>query len=176
MRRLNSTVVVVVGERAAEVVGSLGSLHNVRAVVRGDRDPAEVTEVVRRSGAMYVVHDADPLAEVARTWEAFFDGDEPTGGLEVAIERALSDLRADRAILPDYYVVLDPEDLPPTRRHWWMGVMAAAAPVRVVPAKASAPDVAEALSGLSAGRWWPQDLASWLRALPRTVPDQPLLT
>jgi hypothetical protein len=43
---------------------------------------------------------------------------------------AISGAAAARPVLPDYYVVLHPEGLPMTRRHWW------------------------------------------LRALPRTVPDQ----
>ncbi|GAA2094881.1 hypothetical protein [Actinomadura alba] len=72
MRRLSSTVVVVAGERADQVVSALGSLHNVRALTAGDRTAAEVTD---------------------------------------------------------------------------------------------------ALSA-TAGRWWPADLAGWLRALPKVVPDQ----
>ncbi|MEU9891875.1 hypothetical protein [Sphaerisporangium sp. NPDC051011] len=172
MRRLRSTVVVVAGERAAETVAGLDGLHNVRAVRRGERTPAEITDVVVRASATYVVHDADPLAEVGEAWTGFFDEAAPVGGLEVAIESTLAALRAERLILPDYYVVLDPDDMPETRRHWWLGVLAGAAPARVVPSPASASAVTHTLGSLSAGRWWPADLEGWLRDLPRTIPDR----
>ncbi|MEV0391366.1 hypothetical protein [Nonomuraea sp. NPDC050643] len=172
MRRLTSTVVVVAGDGAGDVVAGLDGLHNVRAIPRGDRAPAEVTELAGRSAATYVVHDADPLADVAAAWTAFFDGTGIVGGLEVAVEAALGDLRADRLTLPDYYLLLNPDGLSETWRHWWLGVLAGAAPVRVVPVPASAGAVAEELGRLAAGRWWPADLAAWLRDLPRVVPDR----
>jgi hypothetical protein len=121
-------VVAVAGERAADVIADLRRAQNVRAVVRGERSTAEVTDLIARATATYVVHDADPLAEVGDAWVDFFDGAAPTGRLEVATEEALTALRTDRALLPDYYVVLDPDDLPVTRRHWYLGVLADAAP------------------------------------------------
>jgi hypothetical protein len=172
MRRLSSTVVVVAGERADQVVSGLGSLHNVRALTAGDRTPAEVTAALPAVSATYVVHDADPLADVRDAWVGFFDETVPPGGLEVAIEATLGALDAERVLLPDYYIVLDPAEMPPTRRHWWLGVLAGAAPTRVVPVNASAVTVGEALARLGAGRWWPADLAGWLRGLPKVVPDQ----
>ncbi|MEV4166963.1 hypothetical protein [Nonomuraea dietziae] len=172
MRRVSSTVVVVTGERAAEVVTGLEGLHNVRTRTTGELLPEQVTEAVTRARATYVVHDADPLAEVGRAWAGFFDGTEPVGGLEVAIEETLAALREERRVLPDYYVVLEPEELPATERHWWLGVLAGAAPVRVVPSPSSAASVAGTLGRLAAGRWWPRDLDAWLRALPRTIPDR----
>ncbi|WP_433428561.1 hypothetical protein [Nonomuraea sp. CA-141351] len=172
MRRLSSTVVVVAGDGAADVVAGLDGLHNVRAIPRGERRPAEVMEIAGRSAATYVVHDADPLADVATAWTAYFDGTGVTGALEVAIEAALGELRADRLVLPDYYLVLDPDGMTETWRHWWLGVLGGAAPVRVVPVHASAGAVAEELGRLTAGRWWPADLRAWLRGLPRVVPDQ----
>jgi len=172
MRRLTSTVVVVAGDRAGDLIKGLDGLHNVRAIVREERTPAEVTDLAARSSATYVVHDADPLADVATAWTEFFDGTGVVGALEVAIESALAELRADRLALPDYYLVPDPDDLPATWRHWWLGVLAGAAPVRVVPVRASSSAVADELGRLSAGRWWPTDLESWLRGLPKVVPDQ----
>ncbi|MEV1174510.1 hypothetical protein [Nonomuraea sp. NPDC049784] len=172
MRRLSSTVVVVAGDGAADVVAGLDRLHNVRAIPRGERRPAEVMEIAGRSAATYVVHDADPLADVATAWTAYFDGTGVAGALEVAIEAALGELRADRLTLPDYYLVLDPDGMTETWRHWWLGVLGGAAPVRVVPVHASAGAVAEELGRLTAGRWWPADLQTWLRGLPRVVPDQ----
>lgn len=172
MRRLNSTMVVVAGEEAAKIVSGLDGLHNVRAISRGERSPAEVAALAGRSVATYVVHDADPLREVGDAWVGLFDGAEPVGGLEVAIESALAGLRTDRLTLPDYYVVLDPESMPVTRRHWWLGVLAGSAPSRVVPAQASVSAVTNVLGGLSSGRWWPDDVSAWLRGLPKVVPDR----
>jgi hypothetical protein len=172
MRRLTSTVVVVAGDDAGDVVAGLDGLHNVRAIPRGERDPAEVMAAVGRSAATYTVHDADPLAGVATAWTRFFDGTGVVGGLEVAIEAALGELRADRLVLPDYYLVLDPDGMTETWRHWWLGVLAGAAPVRVVPVQASAAAVTEVLGRLAAGRWWPADLEVWLRGLPKVVPDR----
>ncbi|MBA9004792.1 MULTISPECIES: hypothetical protein [Thermomonospora] len=172
MRRLSSTVVVIAGEGAKDVISGLDGLHNVRALARGERTPAEFTDHITRTTATYVVHDADPLADVGEAWADFFDGAGVTGTLETVIEQTLADLRAERLLLPDYYVVLDPENMPPTRRHWWLGVLAGAAPARVVPAHASIAQVAGTLAHLSAGRWWPADLEGWLRALPRVVPDR----
>ncbi|MQA96118.1 MAG: hypothetical protein GEV11_16265 [Streptosporangiales bacterium] len=176
MRRLSSTVVVVAGERAPEVIAGLDGLPNVRAIARGERAPADLTEVVARSSATYVVHDADPLRDLGDAWVGYFDQTAPVGGLEVAIEAALADLRAERVLLPDYYVLLDPDELPETQRHWWLGVLAGAAPARVVPAPSVPAAVADALRGLGAGRWWPTALDDWLRGLPRVVPDQAGLT
>lgn len=172
MRRLSSTVVVVAGEGAGEVISGLEGLHNVRAITRGERSPAEIAEVVSRAVATYVVHDADPLGAVGDAWVDLFDGAAPVGGLEVAIEAALAALRSDRLVLPDYYIVVNPDDMPVTRRHWWLGVLAGTAPTRVVPAPASVSAVTDVLGRLSSGRWWPTDMESWLRGLPRIVPDR----
>jgi hypothetical protein len=172
VRRVNSTLVVVAGDGADRVVAGLDGLHNVRAVVTGDRTPAEVTEVAARARATYVVYDADPLAQVRDAWVAYFDETAPVGGLEVAIEGTIRGLRMESALLPDYYIVLDPQDMPATRRHWWLGVLAGAAPSRVVPAPATADSVRAALASLAAGRWWPEPVDTWLRELPRVVPDQ----
>jgi hypothetical protein len=172
MRRLSSTVVVVAGEQAGEVVSGLDELRNVRAITRGGRALPEIADVVNRAVATYVVHDADPLGAVGDAWADLFDGAAPVGGLEVAIEAALAVLRSERLVLPDYYIVLDPDDMPVTRRHWWLGVLAGAAPTRVVPARASVSAVTDVLGSLASGRWWPPDLESWLRGLPRVVPDQ----
>ena len=172
MRRLNSTLVVIAGEGADRVVAGLDGLHNVRAVVAGDRPVAAVTEIVTRASATYVVYDSDPLAEVRDAWVGYFDEAAPVGGLEVAIETTIRTLRADAAVLPDYYIVLEPQDMPPTRRHWWLGVLAGAAPARIVPAPASADAVRASLANLVAGHWWPEPADTWLRELPRVVPDR----
>jgi hypothetical protein len=172
MRRLNSTSVVVAGDDAEKVIGGLGGLHNVRTVAAEGRPPAELTDIVAKASTTYVVHDADPLGTVQDAWVNFFDETVPYGGLEVVIESVIAELRTERVVLPDYYVVLDPEGMPATRRHWWLGFLAGAAPTRVVSAAATASAVRDALAHLTAGRWWPSDLESRLRRLPKVVPDQ----
>src|ERR1700754_134889 len=141
MVRPNSTVVVIVGEQAGRVVAGLDGLANVRTVPRpagdgagdgiGDGAGRAVRAAVAQSHAAYVVHDADPLADVGAAWAGFFDGTAPPGTLEVAVEAALSALRTEAAALPDYYVVLDPDTLTDTRKHWWFGVLAGASPNRL---------------------------------------------
>ena len=178
MRRLSSTVVVVVGDGATGVVAQLSGLRNVHAIVRGARSPAEVESLVAASSSTYVVHEVDPLADVGDAWVELFDGGGPVGRLEVAVEAAVAALRGDRATLPDYYAVLDPDALPVTRRHWWLGAVAGLAPSRVLPLPrpATAATLTRELGRLPAGRWWPDDLADRLRALPRTIPDRAGLT
>ncbi|MQA83329.1 MAG: hypothetical protein GEV03_01530 [Streptosporangiales bacterium] len=176
MRRPTSTVVIVAGEQAATVVTEVDHLSNVRARAVGgldlpDRAPA-ARDLVVRSPATYVVHDLDPLAEVADAWVDLFDGAAGHGRLEVATQTTVRTLRSGEAMLPDYYIVLGPETMPPTRRHWWLGVLAGAAPARVVPAPASAAAVRDALASLGTGRWWPDPPDEWLRGLDRAVPDQ----
>ncbi|MFD4190506.1 hypothetical protein [Amycolatopsis thermoflava] len=165
MARPNSTVVVLAGAGADKVMAGLDGLANVH--VARSADAAALV-----SHAAYVVHDRDPLAGVAQAWAGFFDRQAPSGALEIAIESAVADLRRGVTLLPDYYVVLDPESLPPTGKHWWLGVLAGAAPSRVVPAAPTASAVREALSRLPSGRWWPDDVETWLRDLVRVVPDQ----
>lgn len=180
MARPNSTVVVIVGGEAGRIVAGLDGLANVRAVPRspddGDADGVRagrrVREAVAQSHAAYVVHDLDPLAAVGAAWAGFFDGTAPVGTLEVAVEVALSSLRTEAAALPDYYVVLDPDTLSETRKHWWFGVLAGASPNRVVPAAPSAAAVRDLLAGLRSGRWWPDPPDEWLHRLGRVVPDR----
>jgi hypothetical protein len=178
MRRQSSTVVVVVGDGATEVVSQLTGLRNVHAIVRGGRTPEAVEAQVAASSSTYVVHEVDPLAAVGDAWVELFDGGGPVGRLEVAIEAAVAALGTDRAVLPDYYAVLEPDVLPVTRRHWWLGAVAGLAPSRVLPLPrpATAATLAHELGHLPAGRWWPDDLATRLRALPHTVPDRAGLT
>ncbi|UQS24887.1 hypothetical protein L1857_19750 [Amycolatopsis thermalba] len=129
MARPNSTVVVLAGSGSEKVLAGLDGLANVRVASSG-----EAAALVGQTHAAYVVHDRDPLAGVADAWARFFDRQAPPGTLEVAIETAVADLRRGATLLPDYYLVLDPESLPATGKHWWLGVLAGAAPSRVVPA------------------------------------------
>lgn len=137
-------------------------------------DPLSVAEAcwtkavrVRRP---YVLHDADPLAVVAAAWVARSEGGGVPGELEVAAASLRASVRAGRVELPDTYLVAAPEALTPTWRHWYLGVMHAAAASRVVPVAATDDGVLRTLAALPAGRWWPP-LDELLGSLDRLVPD-----
>lgn len=176
MARPNSTVVVISGPSAETILGQLDTLPNVRAAVirpQPEKSTDELTarELIARAHTSYVAHNDDPLAQVANAWTGYFDGSLPYGSVEVAVESAITELRSDRAVLPDYYIVLDPDSLDATRKHWWFGVLASQAPSRVIPAPATASAVQRALAQLPPGRWWPEPPDAWLREASRTVPD-----
>ena len=148
---------------------------NVR-VVRSDADApafdrtAAVWEQARRTTAPYLVHDADPLGPVAEAWARRFEGQGVAGDLEVAVAATLARWRARSLDLPDYYLVMDAEELRPTLRHWFLGVMGSAAPTRVVAGRSSVP-VVDQLTELRPGPWWPE-LDRILDGLDRVIPEQ----
>lgn len=184
-RRTSTTVVAVVGSDAGSVpertagacVERLGEATNVVPVHPDLDDPpldravAAWAETVR-AHSPYLVHDADPLAAVADAWVRRFDEAGPIGELEVAVSETLARWRVGSIEMPDYYMVLDAESWAPTRRHWYLGVLHAAAPARVVPV--TDPDAAaRMLPRLGAGAWWP-DLDDLLGGIEQVVPDQVL--
>ena len=99
-----------------------------------------------------------------------YDEQGPAGELEVAVADALARFRSGALELPDYYLVVGPEALGVTARHWYLGVLHAAAPARVVPVP-GATGAVEAVSGLAAGRWWPS-AEELLEGIDRVVPDR----
>lgn len=178
-RRVATTVLAVVGARPGEelrtLAASLGQAANVRAVLPAadlpplDRAVAAWGEAVR-AHIPYVVHDADPLADVAAAWVDRWDGTGDVGRLEVAAQAVLQRWRAGALDLPDYYLLVDAESLPPTTRHWYLGVLGGIAPHRVTLAGTAPGDPARAVRRLRSGRWWPQ-LDVLLVDLDRRVPD-----
>ncbi|MDH3681498.1 MAG: hypothetical protein OEV40_16300, partial [Acidimicrobiia bacterium] len=124
----------------------------------------------RKSHAPYTMHDADPLQPVADAWAGSFAG-EARGGLEVRVAETIARWRADSIGLPDYYLVLEPDDLPAGRRDWYLGVLHRAAPYRVVPVAADRGAVLTAIGRLEAGRWWP-DVPELLAGVDRLLPDR----
>jgi hypothetical protein len=174
-QRIGTTVVGVVGTGAAACVRRLGEGANVVPVTVDADDPPLDRAVatwaeVSRAHTPYLVHDADPLAAVADAWVRRYDEEGPVGELEVAVAEALARWRVGSIELPDYYLVIDAESWPPTRRHWYLGVLHRAAPARVVPVPD--PDAAtRTLPHLGAGAWWP-DLDDLLRGIEQVVPDQ----
>lgn len=165
----NATIVAIVGERAADVIEQLSPLRGVDALRLGEPD-ADGTRRISASQAPYVVHDADPLGHVANAWVEFFD-DRSTGGtLDLEISVALTAFAAGERVMPDYYVVLEPESLEGTWRHWWFGALAAKAPRRVLPVPSTAGSVRRLLRRLPTGPAWAAP-ADWLPGLAFTVPD-----
>lgn len=176
MQRASTTVVVLVGLETAAALRALEGAANVRVVdLEQDATPLDraVTATSEAAGAHipYLVHDADPLAAVADAWVRYFDGAGPVGELEVAVSETLTRARTGAVELPDYYLVLDPEQLDATRRHFWLGLMHRDAPGRVVPVEPDPARVLTALGSLAPGRWW-SPLEDLLAGIERAVPDQ----
>ncbi|HEY0249179.1 MAG TPA: hypothetical protein VGC45_13035 [Gryllotalpicola sp.] len=168
----NGTVVSLVGTGSEGLLAELGGLRNVDAFRAVDADDTEVAQRILRSHASYVVSDADPLAHVAAAWVEFYDDRVTLDTLRVEAEAAADALRAGRAQLPDYYLVLDPESVEGTWRHWWFGALSSKAPTRVLPISASSGEVRRQLRRLPTGRPWPAEFATWLTRLPFEVPDR----
>jgi len=176
MKGVSTTVIALVGERAATCLEALAHAANVR-VARPDpaQAPFERAAAVYRAAkgvyAPYLVHDADALGVVADAWVRRFDQQGPVGELEVAVSETLARWRADTIDLPDYYLVLDSDSWEATRRHWYLGVLHRSAPNRVVPSSGDPAAVETQLGQLSSGRWWPP-LDRLLDGVDRLVPDK----
>ena len=176
MQRISTTVIGLVGEQARWRAQALGRASNIRVELPDPAAPpleraAGAWQAATSTKAPYLVHDADPLALVADAWVRRFDQQGPAGELEVAVGQTLAGWRARTIELPDYYLLLDPEAWGETRRHWYLGVLARAAPVRVVPADADAGRLQGRIATLASGRWWPE-LDRLLADVERLVPDQ----
>jgi hypothetical protein len=107
---------------------------------------------------------------VANQWVALYDGSGVHGDLEIAVAKVTARWRSRLVDLPDYYLVLDAGHMPATLRHWFLGVLHAAAPTRVVPVQPTTAAVDRALTNLPTGRWWP-DLPELLTGIDQVAPD-----
>ncbi len=190
MRTIGTTVVAVVGVEAGHWADVLGTSPNVRRVGVRAADPdghvgsgrvgsghsavidsVAVWNQVLRSRRRYTVHDADPLAAVADAWVAHYDGVGVAGDLEVARSEVVAAARRGQVELPDYYLVIDADQLPVTRRHWYLGVMAGTRTSRVVPVRSDQRELRRALGSLAPGPWWPE-LDELLAGVDQVVPDR----
>lgn len=176
MQRVSTTVIAVVGRDARPAAEALGKAANVHAVLPpADAPPLERARTAiaeaASTAAPYAVHDADPLAEVVQAWVRWYDGEGHRGELEVAIAAVTARWRSESVELPDYYLLLDAEDWPTTRRHWFLGWLHRHAPARIVPASADRASLHAAVSRLRAGRWWPP-LDQLLEGADRVAPDE----
>jgi hypothetical protein len=179
MQRIATTVLGLVGSpepaRLRALAHRLGERANVRAVLPEADDPSIDRAVAawrETAGAHlpFIVHDADPLADAAAAWVDRWDGAGDIGRLEIAVQAVLQRWRAGTLELPDYYLVVAPEELAATARHWYLGVLAGAAPHRVVVTEDDHDVLVRAVRGLRAGRWWPE-LDRLLTDVDRHVPD-----
>ncbi|MBI5160925.1 MAG: hypothetical protein HY996_05870 [Micrococcales bacterium] len=166
-----STTVVLVGEGAADALRPLERLPNVRARSLDGWGDDEAARWGRGGSTPYVVHDRDPLVHVAAAWEEFYDDLVTLETLTLEVDRAIDALAGGRVMIPDYYVVLEPESFAVTRRHWWLGVVSSASPQRVIPWPDRETQITRLLRRLPAGRPWPAPEA-WLRKVPTVVPDR----
>jgi hypothetical protein len=171
---VNTTVIAVVAPGDATPLDGVRAT-NVR-VLRADPEASLLDRAVAagqeagHTAAAYLLHDADPVAAVADAWARRFDGTGVAGDLEVAVATTLARWRAGSLDLPDYYLIADPEGFAPTLRHWYLGVLASAAPARVVALRPATP-IVDQLPELSTGPWWPS-LDRLLSDIDRVVPDQ----
>lgn len=174
MRRTSTTVLAVVGDDADAVLDALGRAPNVVTVTPAGDDAlsraVEAWSAAQGAHAPWFAHAADPLTNVATAWAAHYDGEGTPGDLEVAIAELLARWRVGSVELPDYYLVSAPERLPTTLRHWYLGVLHAAARVRVAPVDAALAAVNE-VRRLGPGPWWPP-LDRMLAGIDRVVPDR----
>lgn len=173
--RVNTTVVCLVGPGAERLVEDVGSDSNCRPVrPDDDADPLDRAVAAWReaTGANlpWLLHDADPLAAVADAYRLFFDHGQH-GAIEVAVEETLTRWRAGSLALPDYYLVVQSQQLAQTLRHLYLGALHDQRPARVLPVSGDAGPVRQELRALRATRWWPE-LDQLLAQLTRAAPDQ----
>ena len=141
-----------------------------------DSEPAVAARRITAAGTPWIVHDADPLEHVAAAWVELFEERSTLGALEIEVETALALFEAGSALMPDYYIVLEPEGAPDTWRHWWCGALGHHAPRRVLTSPAPTTTTgcrhpAPARASCPSSRPWP-DPASWLPHLPFEIPDR----
>lgn len=173
--RNTATIVAIVGEQTDGALAALDGIRGVDVLWLQGSEPALATRRIAAAATPWVVHDADPLAHVAAAWVELFEERATLGALEVEVQTALAMFEDGSAVMPDYYIVLEPEEAPDTWRHWWCGALGYRAPRRVLtsPAPTTPRDAAlrRLLSSLPSSRPWP-DPASWLPHLPFEIPDR----
>jgi hypothetical protein len=194
MRRESSTVVALVGEVTGDLLAGLGRTPNV-AVARPPASAAseQAADAARRPGweagaqamgdaarlrSTYVIVPADPLAEVAASWQQMWDpaaGSPGAAGFESSAADALAAWQQKRFELPDYYLVIAPPQGSAAGPDLYLGPLRAVRPRRVavggladdglavgglaVGSPADRPalsaSVLDALRSLEHGPWWP---------------------
>jgi hypothetical protein len=142
MRRGSSTVVALVGDIDAGLLGRLGSPSNVSVLAPSAPDPEASFEAFSRAGRLitpYALVAADPLGEVAAEWQKMWSPGTSQHRFEERAGEAIAYWRSRRLEMPDYYiVVLDPPDpstepspAEPHRFDFHLGVLRSERPARV---------------------------------------------
>lgn len=170
-RSPRSTVVALVGSESDELLAGLQGLPALVALALHGAEPAETSRALATAHAPYVVHDADPLEHVAAAWVELFGEQATLGTLELEVEAVLAQFATGEAIMPDYYIVLGPDSIEGTWRHWWLGALAHRAPSRVLPVEASGTALRARLRALPASRPWPEP-SKWLPHVHFDIPDR----
>jgi hypothetical protein len=170
MRRNSSTIVVLTGPVPGEVRAAVDRSMNVALIHPEDRDGnsdggagiEQAAAALRRAGratSPYAMVTADPLAAVAGAWRAMWDVSRQSGPDEFEQEavKVLAAWRANQFELPDYYLVLAPEE---AALDFHLGALRAARPHRVALVAATEPAhqavaVLHTLGSLRHGPWWP---------------------
>jgi hypothetical protein len=181
MRRESSTVVALVGDVTGDLLAGLVRSPNVSVASplseppgqpKSDASPAprpgweiaaEAMREAARRRSMYVIVPADPLADVAVSWQEMW---EPAGGstgaaaFESSAAEALTAWRAKQFELPDYYLVMAPPQRSLAAPDLYLGPLRAVRPRRVAVAgvadtSAQAASLLDALRSLAHGPWWP---------------------
>ena len=172
MRRNSSTIVVLAGPAPAEVLAAVGRSMNValyRPEAPAGRDvedalaaAAEALQRAGRASSPYALVAADPLAAVAARWREMWDVARQPGpaAFEQEAAQALAAWRAGRFELPDYYLVLAPDEAAGSGPDFYLGPLRAARSHRVVLVPEAEPaqqavGVLQALGSLQHGPWWP---------------------
>ncbi|GGI43827.1 hypothetical protein BCL57_000156 [Agromyces flavus] len=169
-----STTLVVVGDESTSAIDSLAGFANVESASFAEMPDATDAEVVTWSStshAPFVVHDRDPLGHVASAWVEFYDERSTLGVLQLEIDQVIDQVARHQLRVPDYYVVLEPESLQGTWLHWWLGVLAAASPSRVIPWAPGEAPLAGLIRRLPTARAWPE-VRDWLPTVVKAVPDR----
>ncbi|HTA11198.1 MAG TPA: hypothetical protein VK836_21950 [Streptosporangiaceae bacterium] len=184
MRRESSTVVALVGEVTGDLLAGLGRTPNV-AVARPPASAASepAADAARQPGweagaqgmrdaarlrSTYVIVPADPLAEVAASWQQMWDpaaGSPGAAGFESSAADALAAWQQKRFELPDYYLVIAPPQGSAAGPDLYLGPLRAVRPRRVAVGGladggladrlALSSSVLDALRSLEHGPWWP---------------------
>jgi hypothetical protein len=179
VRRESSTVVVLVGEVADELIAGLAPFPNVsvarasavitdepgangQAAARPGWEPgAAAMRTAARRGSTYVVVLDDPLASVAAAWRGMWDlaaGQPGAAAFEEQAADALAAWRAKQFELPDYYLVV--AGLSGTGPDFYLGPLRAVRPRRVAfsgiaDGPVQAARLVDTLRSLDHGPWWP---------------------
>jgi hypothetical protein len=201
VRRNSSTIVVLAGPAPAEVLAAVGRSMNVAlyrpeapagpastagpASKGGDGGLAAAAEALQRAGrasSPYALVAADPLAAVAARWREMWDVARQPGpaAFEQEAAQALAAWRAGRFELPDYYLVLAPDEAADSGPDFYLGPLRAARSHRVVLVPETEPaqqavGVLNALGSLRHGPWWPgldEVLETARRFYPASLADE----